>query len=643
MKSLRAAPIPIAPDVGEIASPRKGDSGDGDGSRHDDKPTRDDPTPTRDEEALTAATDAVTDAATAKSRRRDPIVTGPNPDCKRTTSKSRVTRVKIVTMGSRVKWAALAACVVAVCAAAFGIKSLVSTAPDTGSGAAVRAFATAWGKQDATAAGSFTTAPGQAAETLTQTLQGMNAESVDVAVEKPVEYSDGTASFSLKTTYKFDDDHSYTAESQGAARHLSTGWKVTWEPSIVYPGLPVGGYLREIRTDATPSPTVNSRSGKTFMYLQPVNEIILDPTKTKNVGASAKALAGALSPIAPLITTSVINDKLAQSQGKAITAVTLRNSDMAVLTKNPDSVPGVSIRKAGMLVMADRRLSSPLESGLTNYWQAIRDATAGWQVQMVGPGIAPRKLAGEQGPAGSDVPTTIDQGVQLSLGDAAVEVGQPATILALDATTGGILGMARNSYAVDRNINIDTAYTVGSTLDPVLTAVDKTARDNQESTDAVLDRLGLGVQFTVPGASAPTAAQTGVSTIDLTSSGLKLSMSNMGALGVAMARAAGGTMSSVAPYVIKGVPTKVVGGQLGELESGVTTPVWKAMTTTARSGDASDLTNASGLRALVGTNGPDGPGWFVGVQGGKVIVIYTEGPKSGTAALQVAQKYFKIK
>ena len=109
-----------------------------------------------------------------------------------------------------------------------------------------------------------------------------------------------------------------------------------------------------------------------------------------------------------------------------------------------------------------------------------------------------------------------------------------------------------------------------------------------------------------------------------------------------MARAQAGTGSSVAPTVIKGAATKVDGGALGAIDKSVSSPILSAMTATAKTGDASDLTQAPGLKALVGTNGPQGPGWFVGIQGGKVIVIYTEGEKSGTAALQVAQKYFRI-
>lgn len=545
-----------------------------------------------------------------------------------------------------VKRAPVAVCAVVMCGVAgwniadnYGLEGRSS-----GSVAeAARSYADALGQQDAGAAAEVTTAPGQAADALTTTLQAMHAEKVSVEVSKPVEYSDGTGSFGLQTTWQWPKGRTFTTTSSGTARHLSSGWRVTWEPSIIYPGLPVGGQLREIRTDAAPAPSVRSRTDKPFMVLQPVNEIVLDPTRTKNLTSSTRALARTLAPIAPLVTPEVIADKLAETPGKPVTTVTLRNSDMQVLTSDPGAVPGVSVRKAGMLVMADRRLSSPLETGLTNYWQAIRDATAGWQVQMMGPGLKPRRLAGDQGPAGPNIPTTVDQNMQLTLGDAAVEVGQPATIMVLDARNGGILGMAQNQYAVDRGITVDQTYPVGATLDPVLAAIDRTATETQESSDALLDRLGLGVAFTVPGASAPTTARPGVQTIDFRSGDIDMSMMNMGALGVAMSRSLAGHPTSVAPYVISGVPTKVVGGSLGEIDSSLAQPILAAMRTTARTGDASDLTRAPGLRALVGTNGPQGPGWFVGLQDNKVVVVYCEGEKSGTAALQVAQKYFRIK
>lgn len=569
-------------------------------------------------------------------------MTGLIPEWKLAASISSVARVKIVVMKIWVKRATTAACAAVTCAVMVSSCGFAGST-DTGAAAAIDAFADALSRQDAAGAATFTTAPGQAGDSLTTTLRQMGAQRVDVDVDNPVEYSDGTATFSVTTTWNWDKGRVYESTSGGTARKLSSGWKVTWDPAILHAGLTAGGTLREIRTDAKPAPTVRSRTGRVFMYAQPVNEIVLDPTRTPDLNASVRALARVIAPIAPLITGQVIREKLDATPGRAITAVGLRDSDMEVLAGDPRRVPGVVVNRSDQLVMADRRLSSPLEDGLTNYWQAIRDATAGWQVEMLGPGAAPRKLAGEQGPPGPDVPTTMDQGVQLSLGDAAVEVGQPATIMTLDAQTGAITGMAQNSYAIESGVDLDQPYPVGTTLNPVFDAIGRAVGSEQQRGDELLDRLGLGVQFTVPGASVPTADRPGIATIDYRPGSSMMSMTNMAAFGVAMARSASGQASSVPPFVLKNVPTKIAGGELGGLDPAVVRPVLQAMTATAATGDASDLTRAPGLRALVGTNGPEGPGWFVGLQGGQVVVIYTEGPKSGTAALQVAQKYFTIK
>ncbi|MBD0021982.1 peptidase [Gordonia pseudamarae] len=540
-------------------------------------------------------------------------------------------------------WAKRVPAAVAAIAMAFGgVVACSSPELDTTAAGVAGLYASALERQNPAKAATYTTAPAQAGESLAATLAAMKADDIDVEVDKPVQFSDGTASFSLKTTWKWQNKRTFTSVTSGNARHLSSGWRVTWDPDLIYSGLPNGGALRLIRTDATPSPKVRSSSGKTFMYEQQVNDLILDPAKTRNVVSSTNALATMLEPIAPLITADVIAEKLAAAPGKPIVAVTLRDTDMGLLAGAPDTIAGVSARNYGKLVMADRRLSSPLEVGLTNYWQAIRDATSGWQVQMTAPGSSPRKLVGEQGPAGPDVNTTIDENVQLSLGDAVVEVGQPATMLILDASTGGVLGFAQNSYAAERGINVDSTYPVGATLDPVWESIDAASGSDGQSRGRLLDRSGLGVRFTVPGASALVGVGPTVTAIDYKSDTTAVSKMNMGAFGVALARSRQNA-PPVAPYVIKGVPTKVTGGELGEIGSTITEPVLEAMAKTVATGDASDLANAPGLKALVGTNGPQGPGWFLGLQDGKVVVIYTEGEKSGTAALQVAQKYFRIK
>lgn len=529
---------------------------------------------------------------------------------------------------------------------AVGLVSACGSDETTDAGRVAGEFADAVERQDAQAASTFTSSPALAAEALAATLAGMDARSVSTVVDKPVEYSDGTASFTMKTTWQWQDDSTYATSTSGMVRKLSSGWKVQWDPSLLFQGMPSGARLQRIRTDARPAPSIDSRSGKTFMQMEPVNEINFDPSAAgKKVDAAIAALAASIKPIAPLVTAKVIAGQVDKANGQPITAVTLRDPDMKVLASDPERITGVTVHRTGRLVMNDRRLESPLEVGLTNYWNAIRDATAGWQVQLAAPGQRPRRLAGEQGPPGKDVATSIDQNQQLILGDSVVDVAQPAAMMIFDAQTGGVLAMAQNDAASAAKIEPALSYATGSVLKPVFDAVDRAvpgARDDTRAAHDVLHHYGLGVRFVAPGVSVPRDPTPTVSTARFSPDSFTASMLNMGALGVALARADAGRRESVAPYVINGATTKVDNGELGALTPAVSRDILGQMATIARKGDASDITNAPGLRALVGTNGPKGPGWFVGIQGGKVIVVYCDGDKSGTAALQVAQKYFRV-
>lgn len=497
-------------------------------------------------------------------------------------------------------------------------------------------YATAMEDQNATAAAALTSAPGQAQGSLAASFDGMAAQKVDVDVDRAEEYTDGTATFALKTTWKLGDDRELQTETQGSARRLSLGWRIQWQPELLAANLAAGGSLRNVRTDARPAPAVQDRFGKNMLTLQTINDIVLDPAATKNLDSSIGALVSIIEPLAQLVTPAVIRDQLAAAQNKPVTVVSVRESDMVALNGDPKSVPGVSINKVPQLVLLDRRIDSPLLDGVHDYWQAIRDATSGWSAQMVAPGTRPVQLAGEQGPAGPNVRTTIDPVTQLDALDAVVEVAQPASILVLDAKTGVIRASMRNDLAAEQNITISKEYTPGSTLEPVAKVVNGLAGSDDAKAAQLLSQLGLDVGFTIPGVR-PDNRENGTSVRPVTfrPEDLKVSALNMGAMGVAIART-----ESIAPSIVAGQPGRVEGGELGAVDKKVMAALNGAMKTTAGTGDASDLTNAPDLRALVGTNGPQGPGWFVGIQRDRVIVVYCEGERSGSAALAVAQRFF---
>ncbi|GGF14175.1 penicillin-binding protein [Williamsia phyllosphaerae] len=514
-------------------------------------------------------------------------------------------------------------------------------APKTESARMLDTFAAALGAQDASRAAQLTSAPGQAAEQIGATLSGMHAATVSVKVTDPVEYSDHTATYNLTTRYDLGKDREYTTQTTGTARKLTSGWRVQWEPTLLASGMQAGGHLAAVRTDATPAPAVRDGANRPWMALQPVNDIVIDPSTTPDLPRTTRDLARVIAPIAPLITPRVISDRLAAAPGKPVTVVSLRDSDMTVLAGDPNRVAGVDVDKTSALLVTDRRITSPLTAGTTNYWQAIRDATAGWAVQMVAPNGATNRLAGAQGPASPDVRTTLNSGVQLSLVDSVVEVAQPATMLVLDARSGAILAAAANDAATSAGMSLTTSTTPGTTLDPVIAAIDSAAGGDRGAAEEQLHRLGLGVGYKIPGVSMPLSDDDKAASVSAASynpSSLTVSPVSMGALGVAIAR-----MSSVAPTFVRGVATTVTGGDLGPVDAKVASAIAAAMRKTATSGDASDLTGVSGLRALVGTNGPQGPGWFVGIDGGKVLVVHCAGERSGSAALQVVQKYLRVR
>ena len=133
------------------------------------------------------------------------FVTGLIPEWKLAKSISGVTTVKIEFMKIWVKRATSAACAAVTCAVVVSSCALTDSS-DTGAAAAIDAFATALSRQDAGGAANHTTAPGQAGETLTTTLRAMSAQQVDVDVDNPVEYSDGTATFEVTTKWTWGKD-----------------------------------------------------------------------------------------------------------------------------------------------------------------------------------------------------------------------------------------------------------------------------------------------------------------------------------------------------------------------------------------------------------------------------------------------------
>lgn len=323
--------------------------------------------------------------------------------------------------------------------------------PDTVAGQ----FADALNRDDIPAAAALTDNPAQAAETLDALYDGLGQ---DVRFEvRSADEND----FALAATWKLgaDGKSEWTYTTNGAARDDGAGWRVKWNPATVAPGLDAGP-LSYSRVYPRPARVLDAAGGE-LMTEQIVTLV--------NVGSGAdlSAVADLLGPLAPGVTPQSLQAELAAAQGKPITAITLRETDLAAIRDRLTALPGVTLAPQTRLLTTDKALSGPTLSGLAELWQESADANAGWAVRAQTP-QGTQRVAGTDPRPTADIATTLDPGLQRAAEAALAPVAQPAAIVALRPSTGDVVAMAQNAAADAQGpIALTGLYPPGSTFKTV--------------------------------------------------------------------------------------------------------------------------------------------------------------------------------
>ena len=511
--------------------------------------------------------------------------------------------------------------------------------------ALVEHFAEALDSNDVEGASSLTSYPNAASATISQIFDGLQAKSVDYKVSQFIDLDDTSGFFTLDAAWDFGENRSWSYSSQGSVRKLATGWRISWDPTVVMPDLGHGRSIHMVRTDAAP-PRVLDTTGGVALAEQTINAIKLDPTAMPDPAFSTAALSKVIEPVAPLITSQSLMQDLVVAQGKPITAVSLRDDDFAVLESDLRAVPGVVVEKQPKLITTDRRIDSPLVGALRNVWQANRDATAGWAVQMTQPDGPPTQYAGFQGPPGPDVASTLDSKLQLAATDAVVSVAQPATIVVIQPSTGAVLAVAQNSQANDKGpIAFTGLYPPGSNLDAIraAAAVEKGVPPKDvkaEDTMQMASQLGLGVDFKVPGLTettgrfpSPGKGMEPVRKEAPTRDDVMVSPFGMALVAASIAR--GGAPS---PMIAFGQPATTE-AQLAPLRGDVVDRLRGLAKDGVGRPDMASVRAYSDVVGLPGSAGDDQ--WFSGSKGDLAFSVYVQGAEGSDAAAKMSGRLFR--
>ncbi|CCW13415.1 NTF2-like N-terminal transpeptidase domain-containing protein [Rhodococcus aetherivorans] len=533
---------------------------------------------------------------------------------------------------------------VSVVVLAAGMASCVFGEPRSDAQRLVDDFVAELNEGDAAGAAALTSYPNAAEASIRQMFEGMKDGSVDYDVAQFVELNEQTGFFTLGADWNFGPGKDWGYQVDGVAKNLAVGWRISWDPQVLVPDLNRTRTVHHVRTDAAP-PKIFDRTGQLLMAEQTINAVVVDPALMPDPVDTTTRLAKVLEPVAPVITADLLQRNLAADPGARITAVKLRDQDYQFLEDEIVPIPGVVVVKTPTLISADRRISTPLLDPLRAAWQLERDATAGWAVTLEEPGADPVQVAGFQGPPPPDLQATLDAHVQLAAKEAVVSVGTPAAIVAIQPSTGGVLALDVNNWAMELGpVASRGLYPAGQTLDPVRLAagLDRGVDPASVSTDDLADtarRLGLGLDYDVPGFDFETAQigenRSGVVQFSGSDGGGEALLSPFGAALLAASVARG---EAPLPAIVQGKPAKV--GEAAEpLPPHVTDALRAAMAENVRSGPASFLKGHPGLSGIAAASGDDR--WFYGYTGDLAFAVFVANADGGDRAVKMADMFLR--
>ncbi|MEU5408881.1 penicillin-binding transpeptidase domain-containing protein [Nocardia asteroides] len=546
------------------------------------------------------------------------------------------------------------------------------------------AFAAALSSGDAAAAAALTDAPERALPALTTLFDNLGrTDTVRVATA-------GDGAFTLESTWKLGPDgrNEWTYSSTGTAVDTD-GWKIAWNPATVAPGLELGplGY-----SPVYPKPArVLDSSGGDLMTQQVVTLVNLAPD------ADLPAVAGLLA--AHGVTEATLHADLAAAQGKPVTAVALREADIAPVQQALTGVRGVTLAPQTRLLTVDKTLAGPTTAGLAELWQQQADKAAGWAVRAQ-TAEGTQRVAGPDAAPTADIASTVDIDLQNAAEAALTPLTQPAAIVALRPSTGEVLAVAQNAPAdaqgpialtglyppgsTFKTVTVSAALQAGGvTVDTVLpcpgratiegrtipnddgfdlgqvplhtafarscntTMAELGVRLPADGLTAAAAQLGLGVDYVTPGLttvtgkvpSAPNPAQRVESSIGQGT----VTASPFGMALVAASLAHG---SAPAPSIVRGQPG-TADRTAAPVPATVTSQIETMMAETVTAGTATALRDIPGLLGKTGTaeylDDEHAHGWFVGIDGDLAFAVFVADAGSSGPAVEAAGRMLRAK
>lgn len=508
------------------------------------------------------------------------------------------------------------------------------------------------------------------------------------------------------------------------SRRTDGSWTVQWSSSTLHPRLGTGASITVARVQPPRASLTDSAGADLFVPTQVIT-VGMVPSQVTDLVGESMALAQALRISAQDIVDDV-STALPTRPDDFIEVVTLRRTDYELVREAIYDLPGVQFRTDQRLLApsssfarqllgtvgpatqqlieaSNGRLAAGDQTGLSGLQRALDiqlAGTVGLEVHLVNQNGSDGGALGTFGSPkpGQPVQLTLDRAIQIAADGALAGVGQDASLVVVQPSSGRILAVA-NSLASPGDIALEGQYPPGSTF-KIVTA-EAALSDGSRSPDTPIacpgtlpvggrvyenqDKFDLGAvdlrtafaqscntSFIELGTSLPitalpdAAAELGIGEsaewsmpVDAFSGSVpepdsatrqaenSIGQGNVLMSPLAMAMAASAVQSGrpIAPSLLSG-EQRATGPALPEATLAALREMMRAVVTSGTAASLADLPGEVSGKTGTAEYGTDTPprshSWFVGYRGDLAFAVFVaDGKSAGTLALPIAQTFLR--
>ncbi|MGD0373877.1 MAG: penicillin-binding transpeptidase domain-containing protein [Streptosporangiaceae bacterium] len=366
---------------------------------------------------------------------------------------------RVLPRSARVRVAAVAAAAALLAiGVAVGLGSPQPSAEPT-----VQAFLLEWENGQYRAAAAQTTGdPAVVAREMSDVFQQLDADDLTLGLGTISQHGDAATARFNATVNLGPGGAAWNYQGSFALRKLAAGWKVTWSPAVIVPGLR-SGLRMAVLTTSPPRAALLDSAGSPLAQQSPAYEVGVQPGRL----AQPEATAAGLAKLTGLDSGQVLDEIQVAPAADFLELVTLKPSAYQRMSGGLSRIPGLIIKKVQL------RLSASIASAVsgsvgTETSQVLRDsgapyrpgATVGlsgleqaFQRTLVGTPtteVVTEDQAGQvvsvlkrwPGAAGTPVRTTINGTIQAAANQAAGSLPESTAIVAVRPANGQVLAVA---------------------------------------------------------------------------------------------------------------------------------------------------------------------------------------------------------